>query len=101
MKSKYVNTLEINDSYTTFFDDNILGFEYIFCVANQKYIFEKIGGESVEAMVNNTVYTNSSISSGRDIDSNVAIFCVPVYKENSQHKIYFQIGTQFIEWSDL
>ena len=101
VKSKYVNTLDISDSYTTFFDDNILGFEYIFCVANQKYNFEKIGGESVEAMVNNTVYTHSPTESGKDIDSNVAIFCVPVYKENSQHKIYFQIGTQFIEWSDL
>lgn len=98
--SNYVNTF-VGDSFTPFFNDNVLGFEYIFCVANQNYKFEKISGESVESYVNNTVYTHSPTRSGQNIDSNVAIFCVPVYKENSQNKIYFQIGNENIEWSDL
>lgn len=99
--SKFATTLDINDSYTRFFDTNILGFEYIFCVANQKYNLEKASGESVEVTINNSVYTHSDLDSGKDIESSVAIFCVPIYKKNSQNKIYFQVGTNFVEWSDL
>lgn len=93
------------NKYKLFFENNILGWIYLYCVPQHEYAFVNLNNENITKKIYECYYTNEKQNPNSYINGACSIFCVPVYKPKSKNKIYFKysgvnhlFSNNAIEW---
>lgn len=79
------------NKYKLFFENNILGWLYVYCVPNHEYVFKNILNQDLVKKINSVGYYQY-IGDGSIMEGACSIFCVPVYRYTAKNQIYIKNG---------